>query len=161
MIFYRNQGENIIKSEENKEHTTFYSYDEALAQVAEKRMSKLKPEAAKFLLKRCLKKNGEKYSFTTDSRIKSEIKPAMTAEIIIDQIKQIKCPVLLILANNSEQFSLLNSSGFFSSALEILKQNNSSSRVIRIVGNHCVHNNQPEIIAPIICNFLSEIKSKY
>lgn len=161
LIFHHNQAKDAFKLEAGNRKPTLYSYEEALSQITNKRMSQLKAEAAKFLLERNLKKIGSKYAFTTDPRIRSEIKPAIGEDVLLDQFRQIKCPVLVILAKNSEIFSLVTSPGFYATVLDILERTHVTSTTVRVAGNHCVHNNQPEVIAPIINKFLALRISKF
>ncbi|KAK6635980.1 hypothetical protein RUM43_009632 [Polyplax serrata] len=158
LVFHRNEMNDVIELEEVNRKPTSYTYEEAFLQVASKRMSTLTREAGKPVLDRSLQESNGKFVFTTDPRIRREIKPAIGQDVILDQIKRIKCPVLVILAKDSEQFWLLNSPGFYTRVLDILKRTHSRSAVVRVVGNHCVHNNQPEIIAPIVNGFLLDTR---
>lgn len=155
--------EQILKNEGRKTKCTLYSYEEALEQITTGRMSNLKPEAGKCLLRRCLKKDckSEKYIFTTDRRTNIEIKPAVGEDILLDLFKKIKCPSLVILATNSEQFWLRDPCGFFASVLEVFQNIHKETSVVYVPGNHCVHNNYPETISTLLNNFLEQQKSKF
>lgn len=154
----------LIDQEEKNEKRQIVckTYDDALNFLINSRWSQVNTEAAKPLLNRCLVKTEEGYTFTNDPRVRSEIKPAICEEQHYDNVRRIKCPVLVIIAKNSEQ-SWFNKTPFIVKVLSILENSHFTSKVVEVPGNHCVHNNNPELVAEEIDRFLRSAnqKSKY
>lgn len=113
------------------------------------------------MLKRCLVKTDKGYKFTTDLRARDQISPCLGADALLHHFSRIKCPVLVILGKKSELSYFHTNPGFFMDVLNSFNKCHPLSRVVAVNGDHCVHNNNPEIVAPIINKFLLNQLSKY
>lgn len=135
-----------------------YTYEEAVDKITESRYdTAITREAALPLFKRMAVKVGDdKYQFTTDQRLKAFINPQFTFRYVVDFMKAspVTCPVLIIIASGSWLFFRP-----FSNVLSEIKKNK-QCRVVKVEGNHDVHNVHPERVAPVISKFLLENKSK-
>lgn len=112
------------------------------------------------------KLNPDKFFFTRDARLKSNIPTSATLETSLEMVKNFKFPYVAIQATKSS-FSNLGKDldAFFGH----LKENNQFFEHHMINGTHHVHLNEPEKVIDIINNFINkyrpsndeaEIKSK-
>lgn len=135
-----------------------YTYEEALNRISESRYDVAIPlEAALPLFKRmAVETSNGKYQFTSDQRLKTFINPQFSMKYIVEFLKAspVTCPVLIILASESWLFFRP-----FSNVIKELKKNK-QCRVVKVEGNHDVHNVYPERVAPTIRTFLLSNKSK-
>lgn len=157
------QTERLINREEklkNSKSQYFNTYKEALSNFINIRWSKLSPESAKLILKRCLKKTSEGYILTTDPRAREEVNPIMDEDIYFYQFSKIICPTLIVLGNNSE-ISFFHHSSYYVDIRKVYERTHVLSKTIKIDGDHCAHINNPEIVAPVINQFLLCQQSKY
>lgn len=133
-----------------------YSYEEALERIKINRISKLDNEAAIALLKRSVVPYENGYSFSTDQRLKIAVWSSWNAQQNLQILKNIKCPQLIIFARESLPVMSLN---IFRPVMQIYKsRKNFHYKVVE--GNHDVHNNNPERVAPLVEKFLIEFNSK-
>nr|CAH7740696.1 unnamed protein product [Callosobruchus chinensis] len=128
-----------------------YTYEEALNRVQFSRnWGSINKDAAKALLNRAIQPVGgleERYRFTQDQRLKNFINPTVDLRYVVDAYKHapLHCPTLIILAKES----LLNKH------LERLTKSLAKNVVFKLVeGKHDVHNDQPEVVAPLVEKFL-------
>lgn len=137
----------------------YHTYEEALSIMMKERWTKLNSKAAVALLNRCLTRTENGYVFNSDPRTRWEIKPALDEDTLLFVYSRIGCPVLVVLGTESEFRCIHGSSGFCKNVLEQLKKTHPQSRIVHVDGNHCLHNNNPEAVAPIISQFLFDAKS--
>ncbi|KAF2895363.1 hypothetical protein ILUMI_10817 [Ignelater luminosus] len=135
-----------------------YTYEETVEKLMEGRMyGELTKEAAEPLLKRSLisTENG-KYIFSTDPRLKAFINPLFNLKYIMGLVKKyrITCPVLFVYASDSE------AQYYYFKRVITEYQRNKQCIVKKVTGNHDVHNNSPELVAPIVNKFLTKRQSK-
>ncbi|KAF2895364.1 hypothetical protein ILUMI_10818, partial [Ignelater luminosus] len=158
--FLTNKFSKLIRVNENiaTNKRPQYTYEEAIAKLVEGRRSgELTREAAESLSKRCLipTENG-KYIFSTDPRLKAFINPLFNLKFVVGLVKKypITCPVLFVYASDTEAQYY-----YFKSVIREYKRNKQCI-VKKVVGSHDVHNNSPELVAPIVNKFLTKGKSK-
>lgn len=160
---YRQETENLLKWEEkfkNAKNPCFKTYEEALSTFMKTRWTKLNLESAELILKRCLKKTDEGYVLTMDPRARILIVPVFDEGFYHRIYSEIKCPVLIILADESEMTYVLESS-YYLEFYKIYQKTHALSKIVKVKGNHCVHTNSPEVVAPVINQFLLSQQSKY
>nr|XP_050854154.1 serine hydrolase-like protein [Vespula vulgaris] len=135
-----------------------YTEEEILYALRCRRISALNSEAAKALFERAVTKVNDLYKYNRDIRLKTFIVPFFNVDQLLTCLKEFSIPCILILSN-SEIDSYAN---IISHMLEQMAGNwNNTVFVTYVNGNHDVHNNYPERVAPYICKFLdSNIKSK-
>lgn len=131
-----------------------YTYQETLDKLTN-RDSVLTNEAAEIVLKRSLRKIGDKYTFCMDQRIKLHSFPSLTNTVWNNILSSINCPVLFIFS--SERYSLYEAA--FSDSFECIKKK-SNVTIKTAPGNHDLHQNHPENVAPLIDEFFSKERSK-
>ncbi|CAH0393130.1 unnamed protein product [Bemisia tabaci] len=160
--WYRRQFDNFLSQEKklaNKSPPS-YSYSEAAHRVKNNRwMSQLTDEACNILIERSLVPNENGYYFSTDQRFKIGVLPGLTSDQQISVFKQIRCPIIMIVADEtaskfwSKDSNIKNVYNYFK--FEAL-----NASVIIVSGNHDVHLNHPERVSPYVKSFLSNARSK-
>lgn len=134
-----------------------YTYQEALNKLLNGREgTPLTVEAATALLQRGVEPTEDgKYTFTFDQRMKSFINPEHDFRYIIETLKEdpVTCPILIIFGEHSftknHMEPLVN---------ELKKWNNVSIEYVD--GYHDIHNNNPDIVGPLVTKFLITEKGK-
>ncbi|XP_056648431.1 serine hydrolase-like protein isoform X2 [Diorhabda sublineata] len=129
-----------------------YTKEEALHRLHTGRSyAPIKLEGAVALLERSINEIDDgKYIFTLDQRIKNTIVPLRNLRNVAEAIEYypVRCPLLIILATESTSQQI-----YFSSILQLLKRQK-NVRIKYAEGNHDVHNDYPERVAPLINKFL-------
>ncbi|CAK9806941.1 Serine hydrolase-like protein [Anthophora quadrimaculata] len=134
-----------------KKTEILYTKEEVIETLKFKRHDPLRTEAAEALFKRAVTKVGDLYKYNRDKRLRELPKPLFTKEPQLELIRQFSTPILIFIAVGSyrkvlmqeEVNMILNAAG------------KSKVSVIPVKGNHDVHNNFPERLAPHITNFLN------
>ncbi|KAL2728804.1 hypothetical protein V1478_006436 [Vespula squamosa] len=146
-----------IKANTNKT-PRLYTKEEILYALRYKRISALNSKAAKALFERAVTKVNDLYKYNRDVRLNKFVVPFFNVDQLLTCVKEISVPCLIILSN-SEIDAYVN---IISYMLEQMVNNwNNTVLITYVNGNHDVHNNYPEKVAPHICTFLdSNIKSK-
>lgn len=135
----------------NERKPPSYSIEEAVDKLINSRGTNIKADDVECFIDRSLVKTEfNKYTFTTDQRLK--IRPVQLSKEQIEAVlKEISCPVLVL---KTEQTSIHLE--FFASEIDfylnILKNKNNVS-ILNIDGDHDVHITHPERLAPIIQSF--------
>ncbi|XP_023235821.1 serine hydrolase-like protein [Centruroides sculpturatus] len=154
----RNSMNQYVKLEHKlKSDPSVYSEENALRTLIGKN-AELTEKSAKILMKRGVKQlDGGKVKFSHDIRIKSIWDSGLsTSELVKTVILNIKCDLLLIKAKDSPVYTDEES---LNECIEIYKTKCNSFKLVEVEGNHFVHLNNPERIAPIINSFLLNTKS--
>lgn len=138
-----------------------FTYEEAISFATNNRWSKLPRECIEPIVKRSLEKTDKGYKFTTDPRARDMVDPALSPEVILHHFSTIKCPVLIILGEKSEMNYFHTDQGFYMEVISTFEKCHPLSKVVGVNGDHWVHNNNPEIVAPVINKFLLNQLSKY
>ncbi|XP_033224646.1 serine hydrolase-like protein 2 isoform X4 [Belonocnema kinseyi] len=135
------------------------SYDDVIYALKYKRMFCLNTEAAEAMFERAVTKVGESYKYNRDPRMRRGLRPLLNFEQYSVFFKKINIPLLYILTSVHTDLKSPKI-GAMKKGLDVLKKINSIEFVI-VEGNHDVHNNNPERVAPIIKKFLdANIPSK-
>lgn len=140
-----------IKAQEKNQQPT-YTYDEALNKIIVNRAYEdFTEEAATVLLKRNIVEYGDGiYKFCIDPRLKFYMSPIHDSRYAIDVFKAapVRFPVLMVIAKkNKLQLKFL---------LPILKYIEGQKNFVRkyVDYHHDVHLTHPEIVAPLVTEFL-------
>lgn len=146
-----------IKANANKT-PRLYTKEEVLYALRCKRLSALNSEAAEALYERAVTKVNDLYKYNRDVRLNAFVVPFFNVDQLLTCLKEISIPCMIILSNSQLDMYI----NFIAPMLEQMASNwNNTVFVTYVVGNHDVHNNYPERVAPYICEFLdSNIKSK-
>nr|CAD7267865.1 unnamed protein product [Timema shepardi] len=132
-----------------------YSYKEALSRAITGRPSELSITSAKTLLTRDLKQVSEdRYIFCKDQRTKFLVFPIISNEQHMALLSSVRCPLLLIMGNQSS----LKNFALAQELLQMFKKNCEEFRYFVVEGGHDLHLNNPEIVAPLVTNFLNSPK---
>nr|XP_023017660.1 serine hydrolase-like protein 2 isoform X1 [Leptinotarsa decemlineata] len=152
--------EDFVKMEEKLlgKQPPSYTEEEALHKLQNGRnYGPITRAAAVALFPRSVKKVGnDQYQFTLDQRIKHALNLTRDIRYIIETLKSnpLQCPVLFILGKKSTAQQV-----YLSSLIQYLKKQK-NIRFKMVEGNHDVHNNNPERVAPHIVKFLLWKKGK-
>ncbi|KAF9410961.1 hypothetical protein HW555_010093 [Spodoptera exigua] len=114
-------------------------------------------DSVKHLIKRGVKQSKtdpNKYYFSRDPRLKYVILIPEDRKFTEALVRRIKCPMLFLKATDSPF-----SAGKFSIAMrEMIEKQNDKYEFHFVPGKHHVHLNNPELVAPLINNFLHKHK---
>ncbi|XP_015188165.1 PREDICTED: serine hydrolase-like protein isoform X2 [Polistes dominula] len=144
-----------IKAVENKV-PRLYTKEEVLYALKYTRFSTLNSEAAEALFERGLTQINDLYKYNRDFRLKKFVLPFYNVDQLLMCIEKLSTPCLIILSN-----SALDMNDKWQKYILNQLSGNNIYTVIYVNGNHDVHNNYPEKVAPYICKYLgSNNKSK-
>nr|CAH0109488.1 unnamed protein product [Daphnia galeata] len=116
---------------------------------------------AEILLRRGLRKLSDEneYEFTRDLR--STVRPYLFNDFTNEQLKEVArgivCPFLLIEAKNSSL--VFEPKELYREFYDLYRDASEDFRYVEVEGRHHVHLSHPELVAPIISNFLIPVKS--
>lgn len=134
-----------------------YTYEEAMQRVIQGHSPPLSREAAVGLLNRILipKDNG-KYELSLDQRLKNFINPlhGFTYSVQCSKRFPVLCPILIVVAADNE-FQRT-----FMKPIAEAFQNEANITIKYVKGHHDVHNQNPELVAPHVVEFLIKQKHK-
>ncbi|XP_055596064.1 probable serine hydrolase [Uranotaenia lowii] len=131
-----------------------YTYEDMLDRLFEGTMESVTRETGPYLLQRNIKPSKKfpgKYYFDRDNRIKYNNIPGWSDKVNYALAKQIKVPQLVIKAIDSPY---PGSKEGFDEMVAILKKQNSMFRVKYLKGSHHIHLTDPELVAPVVTDFL-------
>ncbi|XP_032782054.1 probable serine hydrolase [Daphnia magna] len=138
------------------------SYEEARDKLVKNYGGSIDEKDADILLIRGLRKikeDSDEYEFTRDLR--STIRPYIFNDFTTEQLKAVArgivCPFLLIKAKNTSMFEPKE---LYREFYDLYRDASEDFRYVEVDGKHHVHLSQPELVAPIITNFLFPTKSK-
>ncbi|XP_053980896.1 serine hydrolase-like protein 2 isoform X1 [Hylaeus volcanicus] len=132
--------------------------DEVMYALKFKRGEALNSDAAEATFKRAVTKIDNLYKYNRDPRLRNYPKPMFTIDQHREFMLRFQTPMLIILAESSSRHKPL---AILARELGTLVRGNIPYHVVSVEGNHDVHNNYPERVAPIICKFLdNDTKSK-
>lgn len=134
-----------------------YSYEQLVEKVHNLPSCTIPKELCHCILRRNISKSKtlpESYRFHYDSRTKYPYIMGWSREASAMTAKRIKCPVLIIRANDSLFYG---DEEEFLSLVETLKQNNTHTKLVHTPGRHYLHLIEAERIAAEIEVFLDEI----
>ncbi|KAF3421000.1 hypothetical protein E2986_07694 [Frieseomelitta varia] len=136
-----------------KHSERLYTKEQILYSLQFRRYETLNTEAAEAVFKRAVTKVGNLYKYNRDKRLGLILKPYFTIEQHRNFFSKYSTKTLLIIANNSKRTSMLSK---IIEALPDVIDISHLFTIITVTGNHDVHNNYPERIAPHICKFLND-----
>lgn len=102
------------------------------------------------------KKDPTKYYFCRDARLKHVLFNPESKPFVEALVKRLKCPTLYIKAIDSPY----SSDQFAVEMRDIVERNNENFELQFVPGTHHVHLNNPEVVAPLILNFLIKYNMK-
>lgn len=114
--------------------------------------SELTPEAAEILLERAVEIVDGKYKFKRDLRLRCYMEPPLDPRYFQSVLREnpIKFPVLLMITERTNVHPYFN----MKETLDVFKEITNFKKVV-VGGNHHVHLNEPDIVAPHINEFLN------
>ncbi|XP_012222357.1 serine hydrolase-like protein [Linepithema humile] len=127
-----------------------YTREEILRALTTLRVAALSPEAADAMFDRAVTEVNGRYIYNRDIRLKNYPFTFMNVELFNYFNRKISVPVYLFSASSGFATSSPNA---FTAACDAIDPK--MLHVINIEGNHDVHNNNPEKIAPILCKILN------
>uniref|UniRef100_A0A3P8U5G3 Serine hydrolase like n=1 Tax=Amphiprion percula TaxID=161767 RepID=A0A3P8U5G3_AMPPE len=139
------------KKEEKKERV--YTYEKAVERLLAGNQS-LSEQSAKILLERGLVEVEGGFVFSRDFRINLKNVARITMEQCWEFLPRIQASVLVILAENGFEkiFAEPEQKQFTSAIVQAYRDQNHT--VVTVPGDHHVHLNKPEVIAPFVSDFL-------
>ncbi|CAH0393129.1 unnamed protein product [Bemisia tabaci] len=162
--WYREQCDQLLSLEKKLANRSppSYSHAEATQRMKKNRwFSELTDEACNILLKRSLVSNNNGFYFSTDQRFKIGVgpEPVLTCEQQISVFKQVKCPTLIVMADNTvKEYWEKNKAA--KPMYDYFKTEAVNTKVVIVNGNHDVHLNHPERVFSFVSSFLSDARSK-
>ncbi|KAF5303540.1 hypothetical protein FQR65_LT08141 [Abscondita terminalis] len=136
-----------------------FTYEKALnLSINGRSYGKLNKEAAEAILKRHLQKvDDDQYLITSDLRNRIRHSLFISKDYVIRLFKKhnINCPVLFIFAKNS-----IPQMDYLIDILKVIKQSNYNCTIKELEGDHDIHINTPELVAPVINEYLNKFSSK-
>lgn len=149
--FFQKHLEFTDKLEKSK--PPHYSYEEVLERMIVSRKTNMLPEHARCLLERMVIKTEDgSYRFTYDPQLRLLPYPFFSVEQVQNIIAGIVCPTLIIFATNSVYNNNLHKNERVTNVYFHMK----NVRYHSVNGNHDVHMISPELVSPIVSDFLNE-----
>lgn len=127
-----------------------YTKEEVLYALKYKRFATLNSEAAEALFKRAVTEVNNLYKFNRDFRLIGRVLTLFNIEQTMQCLSLLSVPCLIIIPSSSIAF--YNKYSVQNIANMLLK--NDLITFVNVTGNHDVHNNCPEQVAPSLCKFL-------
>lgn len=124
---------------------------EALDRIKRRMYSSLTDECVETLMVRYLRPgpSPDKYLLANDPRLRVTYSEWFSVGQHRDVVRNIRCPTLLIMSTDSDVY-FKDVYGWFLH----LYRSNPNFRIVRVEGNHDVHQNYPHRVAPFINRFL-------
>jgi len=118
-------------------------------------LGSISKESVETLMTRGLVKTGDGsgYTWSADLRLRIPTAFNMVLEITEEFGSRVKCPHLLIKAKDSSKYM---SDENYNNIIRVFKENNPHFQYQELPGGHHLHMNTPEIVAPVINNFLEK-----
>ncbi|KAG8231003.1 hypothetical protein J437_LFUL010019 [Ladona fulva] len=146
--------EKVVEIERRVKKTVppVYTEDEIVDLLISKRSTELSKKSAKMLLCRSLRPQGDgKFTIGSDQRMKYMVYAPLSDEQLCEILRSIQCELLLLQAKESAAFFEL---GGGPAVLEVFKQSCSYFQYVALDGNHDVHMDYPERVAPVVTEYL-------
>jgi pimeloyl-ACP methyl ester carboxylesterase len=154
----RGYGEILLKVEKRQEVGAIPSYtlNQALHKLTDSRGTKMTEAGVRALASRSLEPvegHEDLYRFSTDRRIKHLIFPVFHDEEAAQIMSQVKCRLLLVTGSKSLG---ITKNSVSAALLEVVAKTCLYFRHHIVDGDHDVHLNFPERVAPLVARFLSD-----
>ncbi|XP_063331395.1 serine hydrolase-like protein [Pelmatolapia mariae] len=145
--------EEMLKFEKKaEEKKRVYTYEKAVERLLAANPT-LSERSVQTLLERGLTRVEGGFVFSRDLRVNFKNIERITLEQSLEMQLLIQAPVLLILADKGfGSASRESSQKLTSKLLQVYQERNDT--VVRVPGSHHVHLDNPEVVAPFICDFL-------
>ncbi|XP_054724139.1 probable serine hydrolase [Uloborus diversus] len=150
--------ENLLQIEKKlSAQAPVYSVQEAKKRLISGMFNEITDESADILLKRGSKLSncGKGVVFSRDIRVKmTEDLQKFSHEDLMAYMKRVQCNTLIIIGKKSIIFKS-RTPEVLDDFINLYKQNCKSFKMVEVDGNHFVHLNNPELVAPHINEFLA------
>ncbi|XP_065094310.1 probable serine hydrolase [Ochlerotatus camptorhynchus] len=149
------------KRNRHKSEPPSYTYEEMVDKMHEATFESVTKETAPFILQRNIKPSKKfpgKYYFDRDNKVKYNNIPGWSDEVNWDLGKRVKVPHLTIKAEDSPYPGSWQG---FKPMVAVLKEHNPLFQVEFVKASHHVHLTDPELVAPIINEFLKKYWIKH
>ncbi|XP_033224644.1 serine hydrolase-like protein 2 isoform X2 [Belonocnema kinseyi] len=153
VIEEHNSALDHLNNEENK----VFSREEIIYVLQAKRKHYMKKEAAEAMFERTVTKVDGGYKYNRDQRLRIIPRPLFNDKQCVEYLKKETVPTLFIVPSTLSQF--LSEEGLREKSLEVVKTKKMIEFVV-VEGNHDIHTNHPERIAPLIERFFENVTSK-
>lgn len=154
---YRGVLEHCKKFISSNRNPPTYTQDEAVQRLRDARFSQINEQSARVIMQRSLTPGDDgKYYISTSQHLKFSPRPPLTVAYDVELLRYnpVTCPHLVIIAEDSSIIKKVSRP-----LLKVLERN--KKYVFRVVkGNHDVHLENPERVAPIVTKFLEKNFSK-
>lgn len=155
-----NQFQTLVQKLQDGTSNATISYEEARDRLVRNYGGSIDDKDAEILLIRGLRKIGEnEYEFTRDLR--TIVRPYLFNDFTTEQLKAVArgivCPFLIIKARQS---SFYESKELYREFYDIYRDASEDFHFVEVDGRHHVHLTQPELVAPVIEDFIFPRKSK-
>ncbi|XP_011311269.1 serine hydrolase-like protein [Fopius arisanus] len=132
-----------------RKEPTLYTREQVLDAIMNKRQFSLSREAAEALIVRAVTQVGDKYRYNRDVRMRAHVGLYFVEGQNFEFLKRLRTPVMVIVAKNS-WFGLVNK---LPVVMMYAKKFSDVLTLVHVDGNHDVHNNNPERVAPHVLSF--------
>lgn len=149
-IYFKNASAFSIKAFNNIKSAS-YTKEEILYAFKHFRFASLTSEAADALFERAVTEVNGKYIYNRDIRLKNHPFMFITVQIAIELNRKISVPIYVIAPSSG---LLSRYKNLFDLAVKSINSE-TKLEIINIDGNHDIHNNNPERIAPFVCKILT------
>ncbi|XP_033824166.1 serine hydrolase-like protein isoform X2 [Periophthalmus magnuspinnatus] len=139
------------KSEQKKEK--IYTYEEAVKRLSEANPF-LSEDSVHILLERGLVQTDGGVMFSRDFRINLKNIARISVEQSLEMQSRIRASVLVVLAENGFEKILTEANQMKFPPLLLQGYRDQNHKVVTVPGDHHVHLNNPEFVAPLVSDFL-------
>uniref|UniRef100_A0A1A8NUQ0 Serine hydrolase-like n=2 Tax=Nothobranchius TaxID=28779 RepID=A0A1A8NUQ0_9TELE len=161
-VIIRQGFDEMIEFEKQpKEKTTrVYTYEKAVERLLAGNDS-LTEQSAKVLLERGLVPVEGGFVFSRDFRLNLKNVVRNTVEQCLDMQSKIQAPVLVLLAEGGFEQKFLEPEQKKCFTVILQAYRNRNHTVVSVPGDHHVHLNNPEVVAPLVSDFLQNKASSH
>ena len=131
-----------------------YTKDEIIYALKFKRNETLTTDAAEAIFDRAVTKVGDLYKYNRDPRLRLLVCPIFNAQQQGEYFKKLPSPVFVMVAINSSIFNTTIAGSLRTIQTHCI--NKDKFTVIYVKGNHDIHNNYPERVAPHVIKILND-----
>ncbi|PRD29786.1 UNVERIFIED_CONTAM: serhl [Trichonephila clavipes] len=138
-----------------------YTQEEAHNRLMAGLFNQVTSEGADILLKRGCQpsKCGKGVIFSRDIKVQGMMSPSYSHEDLKGILKNLQCNLCIILGNNTPKVFRTRSPEVIDEFLDLYKTTCKFFKLVKIDGNHFVHLNNPELVAPLIDDFFQHCNS--
>ncbi|XP_058808679.1 probable serine hydrolase isoform X2 [Phymastichus coffea] len=133
-----------------------YEYSEMIKIVEDAYKGGITKESAEILMKRGMQPalNPGKHYFSRDPRLKVSMLGMLSLDLVMAYASQIKCAYMNIRAKPGMEFEQPEN---YQKVLDVIKLGARKFEYHEVEGTHHVHLNNPELVAPVINQFLESL----